>query len=612
MSAQSNELPQRPFDGADRPSVRITFGIIVLNAEPFVTYCLRALYPFAHQIIVVEGAATASRSVATEDGHSSDGTLEALARFKANEDPEDKVLLVTAELDGRADGFWPEKDDMSQAYASRATGQYLWQVDADEFYAPRDMQLVIDLLARDPEIKAVSFPMLTFWGSPAYLVGGFFLDRFTAHRVFAWGPGYRYATHRPPTVIDAQARDLRTMQTLSSAAMRRMGIYLFHYELLFPKQVLEKCRYYSAVQWTSVLRHVDAWAQECYFRITKPFRVHMMYDHVSWLERFSGTHPPQVVKMFAAVERGRHGNISLRQTDDVERLLSDSAYLMKRSILKTLIPIDRARASVKQRTRALLKDTRLWALLQIANRRLTGQLIQVRPRKVTRRLRDGWKSPTIPGRQRALTMSELRQMYAGESPVPFAALADALRPIHTPESAILEVGCSTGYHYEVLRHLLGTDINFFGVDYSFPMIAKGRMLYPSISLMVADAVELPHVEGAFDIVISGCCLLHIPSYATAIAECARVSRRWVVFHRTPIIDGPTAHFVKKAYGVRCVEIHFNRVEFLELCAQHGLEQRAASELSHDAQLSYITYVFEKRSESSRVEPLSPVGGGPGT
>ena len=34
---------------------RVTFGIIVLNGEPFTRYCLRALYAFAHEIIVVEG-----------------------------------------------------------------------------------------------------------------------------------------------------------------------------------------------------------------------------------------------------------------------------------------------------------------------------------------------------------------------------------------------------------------------------------------------------------------------------------------------------------------------------------------------------------------------------
>ena len=58
---------------------KITFGIIVLNGEPFTRYCLRALYPFAHEILVVEGAAP----VATPDGRSTGGTLETLYRFKA-------------------------------------------------------------------------------------------------------------------------------------------------------------------------------------------------------------------------------------------------------------------------------------------------------------------------------------------------------------------------------------------------------------------------------------------------------------------------------------------------------------------------------------------------
>ncbi|MFC1960142.1 hypothetical protein ACFLYO_05490 [Chloroflexota bacterium] len=33
---------------------RISFGMIVLNGLPFVSYNLRALYPFAHRIIAVE------------------------------------------------------------------------------------------------------------------------------------------------------------------------------------------------------------------------------------------------------------------------------------------------------------------------------------------------------------------------------------------------------------------------------------------------------------------------------------------------------------------------------------------------------------------------------
>ena len=44
---------------------KITFGIIVLNGEPFTRYNLRALYLFAHQIIVVEGASPMAAHMAT-------------------------------------------------------------------------------------------------------------------------------------------------------------------------------------------------------------------------------------------------------------------------------------------------------------------------------------------------------------------------------------------------------------------------------------------------------------------------------------------------------------------------------------------------------------------
>ena len=119
----------------NRSLPRITFGIIVLNGQPFTRYCLRALYPFAHEIIVVEGACKAAAGMATAEGHSSDGTLETLYRFKDEEDPEDKVEIITGE------GFWSEKDEQSQAYTKRATGDYLWQVDIDEFCDSRGRDL---------------------------------------------------------------------------------------------------------------------------------------------------------------------------------------------------------------------------------------------------------------------------------------------------------------------------------------------------------------------------------------------------------------------------------------------------------------------------------------
>jgi glycosyltransferase involved in cell wall biosynthesis len=145
---------------------KITFGIIVLNGEPFVRCNLRSLYSFAHEIIVVEGGSPNAAADTTEDGHSVDGSLETLLRFKAEEDPEDKIQIITRE------SFWTEKDEQSKAYAERATGDYIWQVDIDEFYHPEDIEKILKMLAINPSISGVSFYWRNFWGGFDYLVDG--------------------------------------------------------------------------------------------------------------------------------------------------------------------------------------------------------------------------------------------------------------------------------------------------------------------------------------------------------------------------------------------------------------------------------------------------------
>lgn len=222
--------------------------MIVLNGEPFVLYNLRALYPYAHEIIVVEGAAPAAKNIATDAGHSRDTTLETLRIFKEQEDVDDKLVIVTAEDQGYTDGFWPgEKDEQSRAYAERTTGDYLWQVDVDEFYQPHDMETILDLLSTRPEIDAISFQQLMFWGALDYITDSWYLKRGGGifHRLFRWSRGYEYVTHRPPTVHNEQGINLREKNLVDGKTLAKQGIYLYHYSFLFPQQVLDKSEYYS-------------------------------------------------------------------------------------------------------------------------------------------------------------------------------------------------------------------------------------------------------------------------------------------------------------------------------------------------------------------------------
>lgn len=333
---------------------RVTFGIIVLNGEPFTRYALRALYPFAYQIVVVEGAAPGARNIATPNGHSRDGTLDNLRKFKVREDPENKVSIVTAEDEGHPNGFWPgEKDEQSRAYAKRAKGDWLWQVDIDEFYRGQDMRRVLQMLRDEPDIAGMTFKQITFWGGLDYLVDGWYLQRGATyyHRLFKWGPGYTYVTHRPPTVTDANGQDLRRLKWIDGETLSGLGIHLYHYSLLLPKQVMEKCDYYANAQWARRNAAVQ-WAQDTYLKLKRPFRVHNVYDYPSWLHRYTGSHPDIILAMMKDL-RENPSEIALRSNADIDQLLGAWWYRCGRALLEFLEPLDRRIRDVARRIKRL-------------------------------------------------------------------------------------------------------------------------------------------------------------------------------------------------------------------------------------------------------------------
>ncbi|MDO9438431.1 class I SAM-dependent methyltransferase [Hydrogenophaga sp.] len=189
------------------------------------------------------------------------------------------------------------------------------------------------------------------------------------------------------------------------------------------------------------------------------------------------------------------------------------------------------------------------------------------------RLRSAWQDNDLPARQRELVDRQLGEYRRGVKIDVFDVLADAVRGLKDGPRplSVLEIGCSSGYYSEVLQ-VADVAVTYRGCDYSDGFIAMARQRYPTVAFDVQDATRLDYKDEAFDVAISGCCLLHIPEYKTAVVETARVTGRYAIFHRTPVVIGqPNKYFRKLAYGVETVEIHFNEPEFLALLARSGLE-----------------------------------------
>jgi len=202
--------------------------------------------------------------------------------------------------------------------------------------------------------------------------------------------------------------------------------------------------------------------------------------------------------------------------------------------------------------------------------------------EVTTDLTNAWHNPDIPAKQRALVQQTLEMIY--KNPVPpkmCQVLLEMLRPIAYEGCSLLEVGCSSGYYYEILEYLLEKRINYTGVDYSEAMIKMARDYYPRPNFQVADGAKLPYADKSFHIAISSCVILHTPNYREQLKETTRVSSRYVLLHRTPVCrERPTQYQRKYAYEVETVELIFNEIELVTILTENDL--KFVSAIDHEA------------------------------
>lgn len=182
---------------------------------------------------------------------------------------------------------------------------------------------------------------------------------------------------------------------------------------------------------------------------------------------------------------------------------------------------------------------------------------------------DLWHQAGVAAQQRALADAELVRLRAGEVLPVFNVLQQLVAQITPPPASILEVGCASGYYFDVLR-LGGWAGRYLGLDYSATLIDLARKCHPEAEFGVADATALGEV-GTFDLVFTGACLMHVLDWRAALAELVRVARGPVILHRTPIsVSGVTSYWRKSGYGQPCREQYFGEAELLEALEAAGL------------------------------------------
>ncbi len=216
---------------------------------------------------------------------------------------------------------------------------------------------------------------------------------------------------------------------------------------------------------------------------------------------------------------------------------------------------------------------------------------------LARELENAWQDPAIPRRQWiGVVRGEMERLRQGQWLPHFEILVRALKridPKHYP--TLLDVGASSGFYREIIE--LGRfSCKYTALDYSAEYQKLAEELYPGIDFRLGDARALPFRDCEFDIVLSGCCLIHIFEAEQVIAESARVASGWVILNRTPVMMGvPTTYWEKRAYGVRTLEIHYNESDLFAMFSKHALEVVSSEDVYTDPENLYAhrTYLLRK-------------------
>jgi len=209
--------------------MKIAFCCIVFNGDYVIKEMIDCIYPYANQIIIVDGVVEYWANQGFNG--SVDDTIKIIESYP---DPDKKIILhkniVCKEKTGLCQNFMqsvaPDTD-------------YIWCIDSDELFKPNAIERAIKLL-EDRKPEACYLQNTTFFGGFDHILTGFERD-YQVKRILKYREGCDYIEHRPPTLSGEDKGGL----FIKNQEMTANGIEVYHYSYVFPKQVNDKVGYYK-------------------------------------------------------------------------------------------------------------------------------------------------------------------------------------------------------------------------------------------------------------------------------------------------------------------------------------------------------------------------------
>ena len=178
-------------------------------------------------------------------------------------------------------------------------------------------------------------------------------------------------------------------------------------------------------------------------------------------------------------------------------------------------------------------------------------------------INDSWKSENIPEKQYEIVKRALEDFRGGKTLAVWETVLNFLKTLEGKELFLLDAGCASGYFYELFSSVLPGKFKYMGGDYSEHMINLAKKNYPNTEFCNLDVRNIQFNDKYFDVVFSCACLEHIKDeWKKGLQELCRVSKKYLVLHKTPLIDSPTKFTERKIYGDNLAVFNkFNKRDF---------------------------------------------------
>ena len=292
--------------------MKISYIMIVLNGMPFIQASLKSIYESAYEIFIIEGNEEKAAFAATSDGFSTDGTTKFIKLFP---DPDKKIKIINQSplkkyqrrgpplrqgvINGKKYG-WIDKCAMQNQAVKKATGDYIWLVDSDEVYKEEDINVIIQMLDKDPSIYQIDVPCIHFWKGYNWILDSKISVRQKASRIFKNQQPCYFSTHRPPTMYYCNLRRKSIhLKIIDADILKSQGVCFYHYSYVLNKQVWQKANLYKEYGWEKPWNmDLKDWYENCFMKWTAENReeIEKKYTIIpcapkSKTKLFTGTHP---------------------------------------------------------------------------------------------------------------------------------------------------------------------------------------------------------------------------------------------------------------------------------------------------------------------------------